>query len=101
MKKLYTIGINKLSKEILKDSNGKWFEFHDVNVNKIKMIVMFCQGEKGMYVIAGTAEVGQAYKVGKRWHSGKTFYNIYFRKNFSTKEEGNAFFRKVKATMEI
>ena len=104
MKELYTIGYFKLRNELIgNDAEHKFnaFEIRDVNVNGEKMDVFFCKNEKGMFVVAGIYGKGAAYRSCGHWHSGNSYYTIYFRKNFRTREEGNEFYKKVKATMTI
>ena len=104
MNALYKISHSKLFNETIgNDAAHKWnaFKIENVNVNGEKMDVFFCKNESGMFVVAGTFEKGTAYRSCGHWHSGKLYCNIYFRKNFSTKEEGNEFYKKVKVTMAI
>lgn len=105
MEKLYTVRHHKVFDETIgndAEHNFKGFEFRGIYVYGEKMDVFFCQNEKGIFVIAGKSWKGQAHRgADHRWHSGNLYYDIYFRKNFRTKEEGNEFYRKVKARKEI
>lgn len=104
MNELYKISSSKLFCETIgNDRAHNWnaFSFENINVKGEKMDVFFCKNEKGMFVVAGMFEKGSAYHACGHWHSGKRYYKIYFRRNFSTKEEGNEFYKRVKATMVI
>lgn len=99
MKELYTVGFYKVLDETVGNDlehHFNSFEFKGVKVNGEKMDVYFCKNEKGIFVVAG--KFGY---VGSCWARRKPVYHIYFRKNFKTKEEGNAFYKRVKATMSI
>jgi len=101
MEKLYTIGFTKLFLETIGNDAAheyKAFKLEDINVLGTKMDVYFCKNEKGMFVVAGTYRKGAAYKACGHWHSGNSYVDVYFRKNFRTKEEGNEFYKKVKKT---
>ncbi len=105
MKLLYTVGTTKLHDETIggdKAHDYKIFEFYDINVMGNKMYVSFCRNEKGMFVIAGTFRRGAPRRsCDHRWHRGDLYLDVYFRKNFRTREEGNAFYKKVKQTRAI
>ena len=94
MTMLYTIGYYKAFKETLA-------KIEDVNVNGENMQVLFCKNEKGIFAIACKYRKGAPHRSCGHWHSGDSYYDIYFRKNFKTKEEGNNFFKKVKETKMI
>ena len=105
MEKLYTVNSSKVFNETIgndTEHHFKGFEFNDIYVFGEKMHVFFCQNEKGIFVIAGKTRKGPAYRgADPRWHSGKLYYDIYYRKNFKDKEEGNKFYKEVKARKEI
>lgn len=98
MEKLYTVGWYKVYSETV---GYNTFEFDNVNVNGEMMKVYFCKNEKGMFVIAGKYRKGAAYRSCGHWHSGRGYIDVYFRKNFRTREEGNEFYKKVKNTRAI
>lgn len=105
MDKLYTIGFSKLLDQTVGfDSAHKYnmFRFKNVDVQGEKMDVFFCHNDKGIFVIAGKYWSGGAHRNAcGRWSSGNSYYDIYFRKNFRNKEEGNSFYLRVKRTMAI
>ena len=105
MERLYTVNTSKVFDETIgndAEHHFKGFEFKDITVFGEKMNVYFCQNEKYMFVIAGTHRKGPAHRgADHRWHSGTLYLDVYFRKNFKTKEEGNTFYKKVKARKEI
>ncbi len=94
MKKLYTVSFYKAFKETSK-------ELKNVNVNGEKMNVLFCKNDKGIFVIACKYRKEAPYKSCGHWHGGNSYYDVYFRKNFKSREEGNAFYMKVKTTRTI
>lgn len=65
------------------------------------MDVFFCEGEKGLFVIAGKYRSTKPRRVMGRYCSGNSYYDVFFRKNFKTREEGNEFFKRVKANKTI
>lgn len=105
MKELYTIRHYKLWDQTIGNDEAhgyKPFEFEDIDVNGTNMKVYFCSNEKHeMFVVAGTYRKGHAYRSCGRWHSGELYFDVYFRKNFRTREEGNEFYKKVKQTRAI
>lgn len=104
MEKLYTIGFFKLYNETIGNDEAHGynaFELRDVNVLGTQMNVYFCKNEKGMFVVAGIYRKGAAYRSCGHWSSGNSYVDIYFRKNFKTKEEGNEFYKRVKQTKMI
>ena len=101
MKPIYTIGCYKLWHKTIGFYKTNAFNFENVNVNGENMSVFFCKDEKGMFVVAGKYRKGRAHYSCGHWHSADGFYDIYFRKNFRTKEDGNTFYKKVKTTMKI
>lgn len=104
MKKLYTIGFHKLIHQVIgwdAEHHFRPFEIKNVDMQGEKMTVFFCENEKGIFVVAGKSRKGAAYRCCGHWHSGNLYYDIYFRKNFRTNAEGNAFYKQVKSTMSI
>ena len=103
--KLYTISFDKVFDQMItkRDAAGipKFFYIDGVDVHGEKMKVAFCKSEKGYYAIAGKVWKGNAFKCGRHWHSGRLFYDIYYRKYFRNSSEGNAFYTQVKTTMRI
>ena len=94
MEKLYTIGFHKLY-------DRQKAEVRGVRINDQIMDMFFCQEEGLIYVIAGLCKKGAAYRGADcRWHSGKLYYDIFYRRNFRSKSEGNQFYLQVKKTME-
>lgn len=69
--------------------------------NGEKMDAIFCENEKGIYVIICKYRKTDAFKCGGHWHSGKRFYDVYYRKNFKSRDEGNEYFKAVKKNMVI
>ena len=105
MEILYTIKKHKVFYETIgndAEHNYKGFEFKNICVYNKMMNVYFCQNEKYMFVIAGILRKAPARRgADHRWHSGTLYLDVYFRKNFRTKEEGNAFYKMVKTRKEI
>lgn len=98
MTMLYTISHWKLFKQ----SNDMRNKIEGVIVNGELLDVFFCKNDQGMlYVVAGKYRKTAPYRSCGHWHSGDSFYDIYFRKNFKTRDEGNEFFKRVKATNRI
>lgn len=97
MEMLYTISHWKLFQE----SNQMKNKIEDVIVNGEPLDVFFCKNDKGMFVVAGKYRKTAPYRSCGHWHSGDSFYDIYFRKNFKTRDEGNAFYLQVKNTKRI
>lgn len=97
MKVLYTIGFSKLCEQSL----GNRYIIENVNVDGEKMNVFFCKTEKGIFAVAGKYRNSGPYRSCGHWHSGRAFYDIYWRKHFRTPAEGNAFYLGVKRTRTI
>lgn len=94
MEKLYTIGYYKACDEVVR-------ELVDVNINGEKMKLWFCKNEKGMFVIGCKyRRTGPSYSCG-HFHRGTPLLDVYFRKNFHSKEEGNAFYKTAKEKMAV
>lgn len=91
---IYRVSHSKVFKETIK-------ELEDISVNGEKMNVFFCKNEKGIFVIAGLYDRYSPSRSGGHWSRGGAYYDIYFRKNFRTKEEGNAFYLKVLSLKSI
>lgn len=93
IEKLYTISFNKLCDQsvgVLK------YRIENVLVDNEKMDVFFCKSDKGPFVVAGKYRSTGPYRSCGHWHSSRGYYDIYFRKDFKTPEEGNAFYMDVK-----
>lgn len=92
MECIYTIGFFKAFDQIKA-------EVDDVMVNGEVMDVKFCIDDKGrMFAMVCKYRKTGPYRSCGHWHSGKSFYDVYIRKNFRNRDEGNEFFKKVKAT---
>lgn len=63
---------------------------------------IFCKTEDGkMYVVGAEFRSSRYYLSHGWWHGcGTELYDIYFRKNFQTREEGNAFYLWAKRMKE-
>ena len=94
MKLLYTVGYYKAFRETVK-------ELKDVNINGEKMKVLFCKNDKGFFVIGCKYRKDAPHRSCGHWHSGDSYYDVYFRKNFSSAEDGNNFYKKIKSTKAI
>lgn len=104
MNLIYTVSQYKVFSETIgnDDAHGfNAFEIENVSVNGEKMTVYFCRNEKGMFAIAGCYRKGPAYRSCGHWHSGRGYCDVYFRKNFKNRDEGNAFYKEVKRTLTI
>lgn len=97
MEMLYTISHWNLFKQ----SNEMRNKIESVMVNGEPLDVFFCQNDKGLFVVAGKYRKTAPYRSCGHWHSGDSYYDLYFRKNFRGREEGNEFFKRVKATKRI
>lgn len=97
MEMLYTIGFFKLCGQ----SNNMKHVIRDVSLNGELVNVIFCENEKGAFVVAGKYRKTAPHRSCGRWHSGDSYYDIFFRKNFIGRDEGNRFYKEVKATKEI
>lgn len=91
---LYTVGYTKACDETVK-------KIKNVNVNGEIMDVLFCKNDKGIFVIGCKFRKGSPYRSCGHWHSGNCNYDVYFRKNFISAEDGNNFYKKVKSTNAI
>ncbi len=104
MEKLYTIKYSTLLDKMAgfdEEHNYKKFVLEKVLVKGKRMDVFFCHDERGMYAVAGECWKGGPSRTSGRWVSGTMYYDIYYRKNFRTKDEGNRFYRQVRATGKI
>jgi hypothetical protein len=94
LRELYTIGFYKLFKKTRAKLEGVYYKGQQMNA-------FFCEDEKGIYVIAGIYGKTAAHRSCGRWHSGDPYYKVYFRRGFRTREDGNEYYKALKATMEI
>lgn len=94
LEKLYTVSFSKVF-------NERKAEIESVTVHGEIMDVIFCEGEKGLFVIAGKFRKSGPRRVMGRYCGGRAYYDVFFRKNFKTREEGNEFFKRVKANKTI
>ena len=106
MEQLYTIRASKLYFQTIgidRAPDYKPFKLVAVNVYGQLMDMFFCRDDKGrIFVVAGTSRrTGPRRGADHRYHSGETYYDIYFRKNFKTAQEGNNFYKMVKTTKEV
>lgn len=89
MKELYTVSCYKVfgaEKACIRDMSYKGEQ----------MDAIFCEDEKGCFVIFAKYRKTAPYRSCGHWHSGRGFFDVYYRKNFLTREEGNSFYCKLK-----
>ena len=104
MEKLYTVKYVKVFNEVIgndEEHGYKPFVIGKVDVCGKKMDVFFCENDKGIFVIAGVFRKGSPTRSCGHWHSGTLYVDVYFRKNFSKREDGNRFYKSVKTSMRI
>ena len=89
MKELYTISCFKVF-------NAEKACIENVNYKGEQMDAIFCESENGCFVIFAKYRKTAPYRSCGRYHSGKGFFDVYYRKNFLTREEGNSFYRNLK-----
>jgi hypothetical protein len=94
MEKLYTISYSKMF-------DKRKAEIENVMFNGEKMNVMFCEDEKGIYAVACKYRKTAPRRACGHWHSGSSYYDVYFRKNFYNREQGNEFYKAVKLNKAI
>lgn len=97
MEMLYTIGIYTLFEQ----SERMKHKIENVIVNGEPMDVIFCKKDGKIFAIAGKYRRTAPHRACGHWHRGDSYYDIYFRKNFRSRDEGNAFYLQVKETMTI
>ena len=100
MDKLYTIGFYKLFDDV-GAKNWHKCRVRNVDVCGEMMDVFFCKNEKGIFAIATKSTRSGAHFSCGHWHSGEPKYDVYFRKDFASREEGNEFYLNLRRTMTI
>jgi hypothetical protein len=105
MEPIYTIGWYKLWDECIgNDEAHRWkaFIIENVDVGGEKMNAYFCRNDKGMFVVAGKTRKWKAHRnANHRWSSGELYVDVYARKNFRTRVDGNEFYKTIKDTMKF
>ena len=106
MRKLYSMSWYKIFNDLVrKDRDIPFYKdayyFHSCRVQEKYMDVMFCKGEKGAYVVAGELRRRPPFRSGKYWHGGSFVFDVYYRRNFNTRDEGNAFYRQFQESKRI
>ena len=106
MERLYTIRYSKLCFQTIgydKEHDFRAFKLQNVRVYGSLMDMFFCRDDNNkIFVVAGTfRRTGPRRGADHRYHSGESYYDIYFRKNFKSSQEGNEFYKIIKRTMEV
>lgn len=93
-KVLYTVSHYKVFTEEKARLEDVWFAGE-------KMEAIFCENEKGVFVIICKYRKTAPYRACGHWHSGKSLYDVYFRKNFTTRKDGNDFYLAIKQSNTV
>lgn len=103
MEKIYTVRNRKLVDDINRLSENKVFGFVNVLVDGDWYDIRFGISETGkMYaVLVKTFILSRGVRYYNKSQGGDIYHDVFKRINFDTKEQGNNFYKLVKATKKI
>lgn len=83
---------------------GHWTQFQqtkkELRIENLDMSIFFGEKDGKLYAIIAEYKRRGPYRSCGHWHSGSGLYNVYYRVNFHTRDDGNRAYARVKSLFD-